>query len=150
MTPAEIGEIITYLAFYSGWPSAISTGQRRRSTGTESVKVRQSTAEPVESDTAAEAARADIVGDAVVPRLPHWRPTPTACCSVTFGARRASARRDRSLATKNAFSLQGTLASCSSMSSVGWTMALMQSEIAEIPTTWHDQAHPFGERRLGV
>jgi 4-carboxymuconolactone decarboxylase len=67
VTPREIGEIITHLAFYSGWPNAISAVQETKAVfdqrGIGEVTVES--VEPLQLDPASEAAREATVNSMI-------------------------------------------------------------------------------------
>ena len=101
VTPAEIGELITHLAFYSGWPNAISAvTEAKKAFDQRGIgPVKDSHAARIELDPAAEAARSTTVNTTVAP-------TSAALADLTnrvlFGdlwQRPDLSARDRSLVT---------------------------------------------------
>lgn len=67
--PGEIGELITHLAFYSGWPNAISAVTETKKVFDERqiAPVKNSEAARIELEAAAEAARSETVSTTVAP-----------------------------------------------------------------------------------
>ena len=136
VTPGEIGEIITHLAFYSGWPNAISTVQAtkgvfdRRGIG----EVEASTAEPLELNAAAEAARAATVDDAVAPAAPALAAYTNRVLFGDLWRRPGLSGRDRSLVTIAALLASGDVDQLPFHVKQGLDNGLTQTEVAEVPT----------------
>jgi len=101
MTPASIGETITQLAFYSGWPNAISAvGEVKKVFDERKLgPVGSSEAARVELETAAEAARKAAVDGAVAPTAPALAELTNRVLFGDLWRRPELAPRDRSLVT---------------------------------------------------
>ncbi len=101
VTPAEIGEVITQLAFYSGWPNAISAvGEVKAVFDERGVgAVAASGAARIELDATAEAARRAAVDGAVAPTAPALADLTNRVLFGELWRRPEMAPRDRSLVT---------------------------------------------------
>lgn len=101
VTPAEIGELITHLAFYTGWPNAISavTEVKRVFDERKIGPVTPSKAEPVMLEAAAEAARAATVNRSVAPTTPALAELTNRVLFGDLWRRAELAPRDRSMVT---------------------------------------------------
>ena len=101
VTPSEIGEIITHLAFYSGWPNAISAVQAtkevfdKRGIG----DVAGDAGEPLELDAASETARASAVKGSTAPVAPALAEYTNRVLFGDLWRRPELTARDRSLVT---------------------------------------------------
>lgn len=136
--PGEIAATITHLAFYSGWPRAISAVDvakdvfAERGIGPDQFAAEASEALPVDevSETQRAAAVADQIGD-VVPALARYTN------SVLFGDlwRRADLTpRDRSLVTISALIAAGQAEQLPFHLNRGMDNGLTQLEISEVIT----------------
>ncbi|MBD8554395.1 carboxymuconolactone decarboxylase family protein [Rhizobium sp. CFBP 8762] len=101
VTPAEIGELITHLAFYTGWPNAISAVNETRA-----VFEKRSIATVTESDAGrltlepeAEAARAHTVNTTIAPTAPALADLTNRVVFGDLWQRPDLSARDRSLVT---------------------------------------------------
>lgn len=109
VTPEEIAELIAHLAFYTGWPNAISSVTEIDPIFTElgiTVEIDAGTA-PLVPDAAAEAARAATVASSVAPIAPGLAGDTDAVLFADLWLRPGLAPRDRSLATVAALIAMG-------------------------------------------
>ncbi len=99
--PEEIGELITQLALYSGWPNAISAVQEVAQVfGERNVApVRNSDAARIELEAVAEAARTATVNAAVAPTAPALAELTNRVLFGDLWQRPDISARDRSLIT---------------------------------------------------
>ncbi|MDE1992150.1 MAG: carboxymuconolactone decarboxylase family protein [Rhizobiaceae bacterium] len=99
--PAEIGELITHLAFYSGWPNAMSAvTETKKIFETRGIAPLQEDSSPrIELDAAAEAARRGTVEKAVAPTAPALADLTNQVLFGNLWTRPQLAPRDRSLVT---------------------------------------------------
>ncbi|MBO9195190.1 carboxymuconolactone decarboxylase family protein [Rhizobium sp. 16-449-1b] len=102
--PEEIGELITHLAFYSGWPNAISAVFEVKKVFEERkiAPLAHSDAARIELEAAAEAARAGMVNSAVAPTAPVLAELTNRVLFGDLWQRPDLAARDRSLVTMSA------------------------------------------------
>jgi 4-carboxymuconolactone decarboxylase len=136
--PAEISELITHLAFYSGWGNAMAAIAvakdvfAQREIGTDQLP-------PVSPpllalNEAAEADRAKRVGDlfgATFPGVVHYT---TDVLFRDLWLRPGLAPRDRSLVTVSALTASGQIAQLTGHLNIGMNNGLTQAEIAEAIT----------------
>jgi 4-carboxymuconolactone decarboxylase len=112
--PGELSEIITHLAFYSGWGNAkqaVATAQEvfsRRGIGADQLPLAEPELLPL--DQAAEAARAARVGQDVGPVAPGLEQFTTDVLFRDLWLRPGLAPRDRSLVTVSALIASGQVA----------------------------------------
>jgi 4-carboxymuconolactone decarboxylase len=101
VTPAEIGELITQLAFYSGWPNAISAvGEVKKVFDERNIApVASSEAARIELEAAAEAARSATVNAAVAPTAEALADLTNRVLFGDLWQRPDLSARDRSLVT---------------------------------------------------
>ncbi|MBS7541816.1 carboxymuconolactone decarboxylase family protein [Ancylobacter oerskovii] len=101
VTPAELGELITQLAFYSGWPNAISAvGEVKKVFDERKIgPVADSDAARLELEAAAEAARTATVEAGVAPTAPELAELTNRVLFGDLWRRPDLAPRDRSLVT---------------------------------------------------
>jgi 4-carboxymuconolactone decarboxylase len=101
VTPAEIGELITHLAFYSGWPNAISavTETKKAFDQRDIGPVKDSDAPRIDLDPAAEAARRATVDASVAPTAAALADLTNRVLFNDLWQRPDLAARDRSLVT---------------------------------------------------
>ena len=99
--PDELGELITQLAFYSGWPNAMSAVTETRKVFDERGigPLASSDASRIELDPAAEAARANTVNAAVSPTAPALAELTNRVLFGDLWRRPDLSPRDRSLVT---------------------------------------------------
>ena len=104
VTPVEIGEVITHLAFYSGWPNALSavTEVQRVYVDRGIGPVPPSAAARIELDAAAEAARSATVTTTVAPTAPELAELTNRVLFGDLWRRSELTARDRSLITMTA------------------------------------------------
>ena len=136
--PAELSELITHLAFYSGWGNAMSAiaitkdvfGQR---------KIGADQLSPVSPNLlalneAAEADRAKRVGDQFGAVFPGVIQYTTDVLFRDLWLRPALVPRDRSLVTISALTASGQVAQLTGHLNIGMNNGLTQGEIAEAIT----------------
>lgn len=101
VTPVEIGEVITHLAFYSGWPNALSavTEVQRVYVDRGIGPVAPSAAARIEPDAAAEATRSATVTTTVAPTAPELAELTNRVLFGDLWRRSELTARDRSLIT---------------------------------------------------
>lgn len=104
VTPAEIGELITQLAFYSGWPNAISAVMETKKVFDERniAPVTNSEAARIELEAAAEAARTATVNTSVAPTAEALADLTNRVLFGDLWQRPDLSARDRSLVTMTA------------------------------------------------
>jgi 4-carboxymuconolactone decarboxylase len=104
VTPAEIGELITQLSFYSGWPNAISAVNEVKTVFDERNigAVANSDAARIELDQAAEEARAATVMASVAPTAEALADLTNRVLFGDLWQRPDLSARDRSLVTMTA------------------------------------------------
>jgi 4-carboxymuconolactone decarboxylase len=136
--PAEISEIITHLAFYSGWANAISAIAitkdvfAQRNIGPEQLPAGSPALPPL--NEAAEADRAKRVGDQFGAIFPGVVQYTTDVLFRDLWLRPDLAPRDRSLVTISALIANGQVAQLSGHIPIGMNNGLTQPEIAEAIT----------------
>jgi 4-carboxymuconolactone decarboxylase len=136
--PSEISEIITHLAFYSGWPNAMSAAAAAKDVFAER-KVRPDQLPPASGpllalDEAAEADRATRVGQqfgAVFPGIVQYT---TEVLFHDLWLRPDLAPRDRSLVTVSALIASGQLAQLPPHLNKAMDNGLTQAQAAEVIT----------------
>lgn len=101
VTPGEIGELVTQLAFYTGWPNAISAVTEVKKVFDERKigPVQDGEATPIVLEATAEAARAAAVNAAVAPTAPALAELTNRVLFGDLWRRQELAPRDRSLVT---------------------------------------------------
>jgi 4-carboxymuconolactone decarboxylase len=101
MKPEEIGELITQLAFYSGWPNAMSAVSDTRKVFDERQigPMTSSDAVRIELEAAAEAARANVVDTTIAPTAPVLAELTNRVLFGDLWRRPDLSPRDRSLVT---------------------------------------------------
>lgn len=101
VTPGEIGELITQLAFYTGWPNAISAVTEVKKVFDERKigPAQDGEAKPIVLEATAEAARAAAVNAAVAPTAPALAELTNRVLFGDLWRRQELAPRDRSLVT---------------------------------------------------
>jgi 4-carboxymuconolactone decarboxylase len=136
--PAEISELITHLAFYSGWGNAMAAIAVAKDVFAQR-KIGADQLPPVSPpllalNEAAEADRAKRVGDlfgATFPGVVHYT---TDVLFRDLWLRRGLAPRDRSLVTVSALTASGQIAQLTGHLNIGMNNGLTQAEIAEAIT----------------
>ena len=136
--PAEISEIITHLAFYSGWGNAMSAvavakdifGQRK--IGADQLPT--ATPAPLPLNEAAEADRAKRVGDLFGAVFPGVTQYTTDVLFRDLWLRPGLAPRDRSLVTISSLIATGQVAQLAGHLNIGMNNGLKQDELAEAIT----------------
>ncbi len=136
--PAEISEIITHLAFYSGWAnamSAIANAQdvfAERNIGPDQLPAASPALLPL--NEAAEADRAKRVGDQFGAMFPRVAQYTTDVLFRDLWLRPDLAPRDRSLVTISALIANGQVAQLTGHIPIGMNNGLTQVEITEAIT----------------
>jgi 4-carboxymuconolactone decarboxylase len=136
--PAEISEIITHLAFYSGWANAMTAAAvakdlfAERDLGIDKLPAASPALLPL--DEAAEADRARRVGEQFGATFPAVVQYTTDVLFRDLWLRPDLAPRDRSLVTISALIANGQVAQLTGHIPIGMTNGLTQSEIAEAIT----------------
>ena len=135
VTPGEIGELITQLAFYSGWPNAISAVTEVKKVFDERGigAVTESGAAPISLDAAAEAARAATVNTAVAPTAPAFAELTNRVLFGDLWRRPELAPRDRSLITMAALIAIGQPEQLPFHANRAMDNGLTRTEAAEVP-----------------
>ncbi|MEW9307235.1 carboxymuconolactone decarboxylase family protein [Labrys neptuniae] len=133
--PEEIGELITQLAFYSGWPNAISAvGEAKEVFDARGIgAVANSHAARIELDAAAEAARVGTVNSAVGPTSPILAELTNRVLFGDLWRRPDLSPRDRSLVTIAALIAVGQPEQLPFHANRAMDNGLTQAETAEIP-----------------
>ncbi len=101
LTPAEIGELISHLAFYSGWPNAISAVVETKKVFDQRgvAPLTDSDAARIELEASAEAARTASVNAGVAPTAPALADITNRVLFGDLWQRPDLSARDRSLVT---------------------------------------------------
>lgn len=135
VTPGEIGELITQLAFYSGWPNAISAVMETKTVFDERGigTVAQSDAARIALEAAAEAARAATVEAAVAPTAPALADLTNRVLFGDLWQRPDLAPRDRSLVTLAALIAIGQPEQLPFHANRAMDNGLTRDEAAEVP-----------------
>ena len=136
--PAEISELITHLAFYSGWGNAMAAttiakdvfAQRKIAAD----QLSPPSPAPLALNEAAEADRAKRVGDLFGAVFPGVVQYTTDVLFRDLWLRPGLAPRDRSLVTVSALTATGQVAQLTGHLSIGMNNGLTQGEIAEAIT----------------
>ncbi|MCD7109383.1 carboxymuconolactone decarboxylase family protein [Rhizobium sp. DKSPLA3] len=134
--PREIGELITHLAFYTGWPNAISAATEAKTVfeARNIAPVGESDAARIEHDAGAEAARRRTVDATVAPTAPALAALTN---DVLFGDlwQRPDLRpRDRSLVTMAALIAIGQPEQLPFHANRAMDNGLTETEAAEVLT----------------
>ena len=136
--PAEISEIITHLAFYSGWANAMAAVAlakdvfAERNIGPDQLPAASPALLPL--NEAAEADRAERVGDQFGAIFPGVVQYTTDILFRDLWLRPDLAPRDRSLVTISALVANGQVAQLTGHIPIGMNNGLTQPEIAEALT----------------
>jgi 4-carboxymuconolactone decarboxylase len=136
--PAEISEIITHLAFYSGWANAMAAVAvtkdvfAERNVGSDKLPAASPALLPL--NEAAEADRAKRVGDQFGAMFPGVVQYTTDILFRDLWLRPDLAPRDRSLVTISALIANGQVAQLTGHIPIGMNNGLTQPEIAEAIT----------------
>ena len=136
--PAEISELITHLAFYSGRGNALAAIGIAKDVFAErkigADQLPPASPKPLPLDEAAEAARAKRVGDQFGALFPGVTQYTTDVLFRDLWLRPNLAPRDRSLATISALIANGQVAQLTGHIPIGMNNGLTQPEIAEAIT----------------
>ncbi len=136
VSPAEIGEVITQLAFYSGWPNAISAVFEVKKVFDEREigPVTVSDAARLELEAAAEAARTAAVDTHVAPTAPALAELTNRVLFGDLWRRPELAPRDRSLVTMAALIAIGQPEQLPFHANRAMDNGLTRDEAAAVPT----------------
>lgn len=136
LQPGEIGELITQLAFYTGWPNAISavTEVKRVFDERKIGPVADSKAEPIALEAAAEAARAATVNRSVAPTAPALADLTNRVLFGDLWRRAELSPRDRSLVTMAALIAIGQPEQLPFHANRAMDNGLSRTEAAEVAT----------------
>jgi 4-carboxymuconolactone decarboxylase len=136
--PREISEIITHLAFYSGWANAMSAVAAAKDIFAErkigSDQLPPASPQPLPLDEAAEAQRASRVGEQFGKVAPGVVQYTTDVLFRDLWLRPDLAPRDRSLVTVSALVASGQVAQLSAHLNRGMDNGLTQTQAAEALT----------------
>ena len=117
VTPAEVSEILTHLAFYAGWgnaaSAAVAIGAVFEARGGDAARLPPAVPDLLPLDQAAEARRASIVNESVGATAPGLVEDTGAVLFRDLWLRPDLAPRDRSLATVAALITSGQFAQVS-------------------------------------
>lgn len=133
--PEEIGELITQLAFYSGWPNAMSAvAETKKVFDTRSIGlVGNSDAARIQLDAAAEAARSQTVDATVAPTAPALAELTNRVLFGDLWIRPELSARDRSLVTMAALIAIGQPEQLPFHANRAMDNGLTRDEVAEVP-----------------
>lgn len=133
--PGEIGELITQLAFYSGWPNAISAVDEVKKVFDQRkiASVANSKAARVELEAAAEAARTNTVNTTVAPTSPLLAELTNRVLFGDLWQRPDMSARDRSLVTMAALIAIGQPEQLPFHANRAMDNGLTRAEAAEVP-----------------
>lgn len=133
--PHEIGELITHLAFYSGWPNAISAVAEVKKVFDERgiAPVADSNAARIGLEAAAEAARAGTVNETVAPASPVLADLTNRVLFGDLWQRPELSPRDRSLVTIAALIAIGQPEQLPFHANRAMDNGLTRAEAAEVP-----------------
>ena len=133
--PGEIGELITQLAFYSGWPNAISAVDEVKKVFDQRkiASVANSKAARVELEAAAEAARTNTVNTTVAPTSPLLAELTNRVLFGDLWQRSDMSARDRSLVTMAALIAIGQPEQLPFHANRAMDNGLTRAEAAEVP-----------------
>ncbi len=134
--PREIGELITQLAFYSGWPNAMSavTEAKKVFDQREIGPVGDSGAARIDLDAAAEAARSAAVQAGVSPTAPALAEMTNRVLFGDLWTRAELSARDRSLVTMAALIAIGQPEQLPFHANRAMDNGLTRTEVAEVAT----------------
>ena len=136
--PAEISEIITHLAFYSGWSNAMAAVAVAKDVFAErkiaADQLPAASPNLLALDEAAEADRAKRVGDQFGAVFPGVVQYTTDVLFRDLWLRPGLAPRDRSLVTVSSLIASGQIAQLTGHLNIGMNNGLTQTEIAEAIT----------------
>jgi len=133
--PSEIGELITHLAFYSGWPNAMSavTETKKVFDDRKIGPVADSDAARIELEAAAEAARTTTVDANVAPTAPILAELTNRVLFGDLWQRPDLSARDRSLVTMAALIAIGQPEQLPFHANRAMDNGLTRAEAAEVP-----------------
>ncbi|MFG1378731.1 carboxymuconolactone decarboxylase family protein [Xanthobacter autotrophicus] len=134
--PGEIGELITQLAFYTGWPNAVSAVTEVKKVFDERGigALAASGADPVTLDPAAEAARTALVNTTVAPTAPALADLTNRVLFGDLWRRPELSPRDRSLVTMAALIAIGQPEQLPFHANRAMDSGLSRTEAAEVAT----------------
>ncbi|MBN9670551.1 carboxymuconolactone decarboxylase family protein [Roseibium aggregatum] len=133
--PGEIGELITQLAFYSGWPNAVSAVAEVKKVFEERGigPVSASDEARIELEAAAEATRTETVNTLVAPTAPALAELTNRVLFGDLWQRPDLSARDRSLVTMSALIAIGQPEQLTFHLNRAMDNGLTRSEVAEVP-----------------
>jgi len=133
--PEEIGELITQLAFYSGWPNAISAVDEVKKVFDQRkiASVANSNAARIALEAAAEAARTNTVNTTVAPTSPLLADLTNRVLFGDLWQRPDMSARDRSLVTMAALIAIGQPEQLPFHANRAMDNGLTRAEAAEVP-----------------
>ncbi|WP_029003222.1 (R)-mandelonitrile lyase [Azorhizobium doebereinerae] len=136
VTPGELGELITQLAFYTGWPNAVSAVTEVKTVFDERGigAVTASGVVPLTLEAAAEAARAATVNTAVAPTAPALADLTNRVLFGDLWRRPELSPRDRSLITMAALIAIGQPEQLPFHANRAMDNGLTRTEAAEVAT----------------
>lgn len=138
VTPGEIAEIVTHLAFYAGWGNAMAAVAELRPVfaerGIGADRLPPAAPAPLPLDEAAEAARAARVGRDVAPVVPGLDLFTTEILFRDLWLRPGLAPRDRSLVTASALIAAGHVAQLPYHLNRAMDAGLTRAQAAEMVT----------------
>ncbi|WGD32240.1 carboxymuconolactone decarboxylase family protein [Ancylobacter sp. WKF20] len=134
--PEELGELITQLAFYSGWPNAISAVTETKKVFEERKigPVADSAADRIQLEATAEAARAALIAENVSPTTPALADLTNRVLFGDLWRRPDMAPRDRSLVTMAALIAIGQPEQIPFHANRAMDNGLTREEVAEVAT----------------
>lgn len=133
--PGELGELITHLAFYSGWPNAMSAVTETKKVFDERRigAVTNSDAARIDLEAASEAARTNTVNTAVAPTAPLLAELTNRVLFGDLWRRPDLSPRDRSLVTMAALIAIGQPEQLPFHAHRAMDNGLTRAEAAEVP-----------------
>jgi 4-carboxymuconolactone decarboxylase len=136
VTPTEIGELITHLAFYSGWPNAISAVMETRKVFDERgvASATNSDTARIELEAVAEATRLASVNAGVAPTAPALADLTNRVLFGDLWQRPELSARDRSLVTMAALIAIGQAEQLPFHANRAMDNGLTRGEAAEVVT----------------
>ncbi|MBY5645907.1 carboxymuconolactone decarboxylase family protein [Rhizobium leguminosarum] len=136
LKPDEIGEVITHLAFYTGWPNAMSAVTETKKVFNERGigPVLSSEADRIELEAAAEAARTATVDANVAPTAPALADLTNRTLFGDLWQRPDLSARDRSLVTMTALIAIGQSEQLPFHANRAMDNGLSSSEVSEVVT----------------
>ncbi|MBB4236926.1 (R)-mandelonitrile lyase [Rhizobium esperanzae] len=132
--PGEVGEVVTHLAFYSGWPNAISAVLEVEKVFDERKIAPVTASARIQLEAAAEAARGDAVDTGILPTAPALADLTNRVLFGDLWQRPDLSARDRSLVTMAALVALGQPDQLAFHASRAMDSGLTREESAEAVT----------------